>query len=207
MAGNRMGEQTREKILAAAEVEFIQKGFEKSRVEEIAARAGVTKVMLYYHFNTKQNIFNEIVKKTIDEIKTEFSANMKPEDRIDPEAFRDHLDDMLAYYRKKQEILRLILSEYIVHRIEDESLSAFNEVFSLILNFSGKDPRSGQDDFLTRIFFFNALPMLLYSCLADSFCRDFNIAPEKAGQVFLNTFIRTFGQNVGTPDQSTGLTV
>ena len=52
MAGNRMGEQTRERIITAAAEEFIEKGFERAKMEEIAARAGVTKVMLYYHFNS-----------------------------------------------------------------------------------------------------------------------------------------------------------
>lgn len=198
MAGNRMGEQTRERILNAAEEEFIEKGFERSKVEEIAARAGVTKVMLYYHFNSKQNIFNEIVKNVVEEIKTEFRMNFEPADRNDPEVFQSHLNRMLTYYQERQKVLRLILSEYILRRQEDESLSVFNDVFSLILNFAGKKPVDRQDEFLVRVFFFNALPMLMYSCLADSFSQDFSISPELARQVFVDNFMRTFRANAST---------
>ena len=192
MAGNRMGEQTRERIITAAAEEFIEKGFERAKMEEIAARAGVTKVMLYYHFNSKQNIFNEIVKNVVEEIKTEFRMSIEPADRDDPAFFPSHLNLMLAYYQKRQKVLRLILSEYILRRQENESLTVFNDVFSLILNLAGKKPEDSQEEFLVRVFFFNALPMLMYSCMADSFCQDFNISPEVARQVFIDNFMRTF---------------
>ena len=186
MAGNKMGEQTREKILLAAEQEFLEKGYEKAKVEEIARRAGVTKVMLYYHFNTKQNIFDEIVKKVLDEIKRELRANLSQVDASNPEQFDTLLKAMLAFYRERRSILRLVISEYVRNGSQDSgtsrkdapSLAVFNEVFGIVLELGGKDLQVRQREFLVRVFFFNALPMVMYSCLSDQFCTDFDIAPR-----------------------------
>lgn len=50
-------------ILEAAEAEFIEKGYGKSRTTEIAKRAGVNHAMLYYYFRTKENLFEVVFKK------------------------------------------------------------------------------------------------------------------------------------------------
>lgn len=54
--------QTKEEaILAAAEREFLAKGFEGARTISIAKAAGVTHAMLHYYFRTKENIFERIL--------------------------------------------------------------------------------------------------------------------------------------------------
>jgi AcrR family transcriptional regulator len=48
---------TRQRILDAALVEFAEKGLAGSRVDDIAARAGANKRMLYAHFGSKEEIW------------------------------------------------------------------------------------------------------------------------------------------------------
>ena len=48
-------------ILAAAEAEFIDKGFAGARTTAIAERAGVTHAMLHYYFRTKDKLFETIL--------------------------------------------------------------------------------------------------------------------------------------------------
>lgn len=52
---------TEEKILAAAEKEFIEKGFDAARTTSIAKEAGVTHAMLHYYFRSKENLFEKII--------------------------------------------------------------------------------------------------------------------------------------------------
>ena len=52
-------------ILAAAEQEFLAKGFDGARTTSIAAAAGVTHAMLHYYFRTKENIFERILDEVI----------------------------------------------------------------------------------------------------------------------------------------------
>jgi AcrR family transcriptional regulator len=50
------GTGTRERILEVALDLFIEQGFEKTSLREIAERVGVTKAALYYHFESKDEI-------------------------------------------------------------------------------------------------------------------------------------------------------
>lgn len=48
-------------ILAAAEYEFLTKGYDGARTTSIANAAGVTHAMLHYYFRTKEQLFERIV--------------------------------------------------------------------------------------------------------------------------------------------------
>ena len=52
-------------IIAAALVVFSEKGFAAARLDDIAARAGVSKGALYLYFETKQDLFRAVVRETI----------------------------------------------------------------------------------------------------------------------------------------------
>ena len=45
---------TRERILDTALDMFIERGYDKTSLREIAERVGVTKPALYYHFSSKE---------------------------------------------------------------------------------------------------------------------------------------------------------
>lgn len=50
-----------QQILAAAEHEFLTKGYDGARTTSIAHSAGVTHAMLHYYFRTKEQLFERIV--------------------------------------------------------------------------------------------------------------------------------------------------
>jgi AcrR family transcriptional regulator len=52
-------------IIAAALMVFSEKGFAAARLDDIAARAGVSKGALYLYFETKQDLFRAVVRETI----------------------------------------------------------------------------------------------------------------------------------------------
>jgi AcrR family transcriptional regulator len=53
-------------ILKAALDEFCEKGFTATRVEDVAARAGVAKGTIYLNFKGKQALFEELIRSTLD---------------------------------------------------------------------------------------------------------------------------------------------
>ena len=59
------GLQSRERILDAAEKEFARKGFDGARVDEIAKEAGVNKALIYYYFESKKELLEELVNRAI----------------------------------------------------------------------------------------------------------------------------------------------
>ena len=50
-------------ILDAAFEEFVQNGFATTRLEDVALRAGVTKGTIYFYFETKEQVFEEMIRQ------------------------------------------------------------------------------------------------------------------------------------------------
>lgn len=56
-------EETRESILDAAELEFLENGVSRTTLERIARRAGVTRGAVYWHFRDKNDLFAAMVER------------------------------------------------------------------------------------------------------------------------------------------------
>lgn len=52
-------------LLDAALALFVEKGFAATRVDEVAARAGVSKGTLFLYFSTKEDLFKAVVREVI----------------------------------------------------------------------------------------------------------------------------------------------
>lgn len=57
---------TENRILEAAEAEFLEQGYDGARTISIAERAGVTHAMLHYYFRTKEQLFHRILEEKVD---------------------------------------------------------------------------------------------------------------------------------------------
>src|SRR5579884_914902 len=68
--GQAKSEKTRGAILAAAERVFAEEGLAGARTEEIATEAGVNKAMLYYHFESKESLYEAVVEDHFREFNT-----------------------------------------------------------------------------------------------------------------------------------------
>ncbi len=63
MAGRRS--DTRERIQRVALELFVEQGYEKTSLREIAERLDVTKAALYYHFRTKEDIVHSLIQDLV----------------------------------------------------------------------------------------------------------------------------------------------
>lgn len=57
--------ETKEKLLASAKTEFMEKGYAKASLRKICANAGVTTGALYFFFKDKEDLFRSIVEKPL----------------------------------------------------------------------------------------------------------------------------------------------
>jgi AcrR family transcriptional regulator len=57
--------ERREAIIDAAMDEFIARGFEATRLDDVARRAGVAKGTIYLHFKDKESLFQELIRTAI----------------------------------------------------------------------------------------------------------------------------------------------
>jgi TetR/AcrR family transcriptional regulator len=64
-APTRNPEATKNQILDAAEAEFAVTGLGAARTEAIAAQTGVTKAMIYYYFQSKEELYRAVLERCL----------------------------------------------------------------------------------------------------------------------------------------------
>ena len=93
-----MKEKTRKQIIEVASQLFAKYGFRKTSMDEIARVAHKAKGSLYYHFESKEVLFTEVVSTMFEELKVELQKIM--DDRtLTP------IDKIKAYLRKRMDTL------------------------------------------------------------------------------------------------------
>ena len=97
-SGDRSAD-TRAKILDSALREFSTLGFAGARMDQIASAAGVNKALLYYHFDSKENLYVAAVEmisaKIRDRSMAVFLSKASPGERL-LRASLDHFDRILT---------------------------------------------------------------------------------------------------------------
>jgi len=58
-------EETQSRILDAAEAVFSEQGFDKTQLEEVAARAGYTRGAIYAHYASKEDLFLALMEQRV----------------------------------------------------------------------------------------------------------------------------------------------
>ena len=104
------GERTLRKILDAARAEFGDRGFSESTIVGITQRAGVALGTFYTYFDSKEAIFQEVVR--------DMSAQVR--DRVAPE-FKNASDAIDGERRALEAFLRFASEHRDVYRIIDEA--------------------------------------------------------------------------------------
>jgi AcrR family transcriptional regulator len=107
-------------IRTAAAAVFARQGFAATTVDQIAAEAGVSKLIVYRHFNSKQELYLAI----LDQVRDRLGQITKPRDPVDPAdaqaAFRAAvatLTGTFAVARELPDAFRL-LHRHAVHEPE-----------------------------------------------------------------------------------------
>lgn len=98
-------------ILEAATEVFSRKGFDGTRIAEIATRAAMPKANIYYYFSSKEEIYSAIIMQLIAGWDDALS-NIRP-DRDPEEALTAYVRAKLDYSRKHPQESRLFASEIL----------------------------------------------------------------------------------------------
>ncbi len=101
---------TKQVIMDAAIKEISEKGYIGATMDGIAAKAGVAKGTLYYHFKTKEELFNFIVKEGLDLLKQDIDQAVSEEtDIIDK--FKKLSFVQLKIIYDKRDFFKVIMSQ------------------------------------------------------------------------------------------------
>ena len=61
--------EIRDRIVTGALISFSKKGFDKTRMQDIAIESGVSKGTIYIYFKSKEDLFYELCEKNLDELR------------------------------------------------------------------------------------------------------------------------------------------
>ena len=109
-ARKRLGPQERRAtILSAAVHEFARNGYDGTKMDGIAARAHVTKPVLYDHFSSKQALFRTVLEAIRDGLIAKGKSIVAAGD--DPEQiFRRAVDAFLQFVEREPDAARVLLT-------------------------------------------------------------------------------------------------
>jgi AcrR family transcriptional regulator len=197
MAKNRTGIETSAKILLAAKKEFLEKGFEKAKMEDIAARAGFNKVMLYYHFDSKEKLLRELIGGMLSDAKLKIAQafkSVKSLKSVDPELLVKRLKGIIG---GNSDIIRLIASEVLKGNFPlSEVLDTFSGLYEIVIGAAKKagarvdEPEKAY----VRMFFFQTIPLILFNLYSKEVADSYGLSPRRIEEIFAEKFRDTFFQ-------------
>ncbi len=110
-------EASRRALLAAGSLLFAERGYDGVAIEEVAARAGVNKALISYHFRGKRGLYVAVLESTFAEIAARLEANdARATDAR--QALRGLLDAFARMTREHPGFPTLFLREVLASGIE-----------------------------------------------------------------------------------------
>jgi AcrR family transcriptional regulator len=104
---SRPRSDTRQRIQEVARDLFLQQGVQRTSLQDIADKLGITKPALYYHFASREDLVRSILVPLIDE-GDQFVADQERHDDTD---VRELLEGYFDFHYRHREDLVLVLAE------------------------------------------------------------------------------------------------
>ncbi len=186
----------RDHILDAAALVFADNGFAGARVDDIAARAGVNKAMLYYHVGDKTALYTAVLLRNFVRVRTAIDEALATEGTA-----RQRLEAVITaltrIVQSHPDHPRIVLREIAAGaaNLEPEVLAAMLEVVGVVRKLIAEGTASGEfrelDPVLSHLTLVGAVLFLNATASirerASALGPDFRL-PEPAGDIagFLN---------------------
>ncbi len=128
-------EATRQNIIDVATEEFARNGLSGARVDEIAAKTGSSKRMIYYYFKDKEGLYISVLEEAYRKVRTT-EATLDLEHLPPLEALRRLVEFTFDHHNANEDFIRLVMIENIHHgdylarseAIQELNISAIGEV-------------------------------------------------------------------------------
>ena len=104
--------ETKEKLLASAEHEFMEKGYQGASLRNICKNAGVTTGALYFFFKDKDDIFASLVTPVLGIIRAMMEAHMQQELQVVKGEQQEGQDDFSDDFYASRSIIHELYLNY-----------------------------------------------------------------------------------------------
>ena len=125
------GQERREQLIAIGRALFAEKGYDGASIEEVSARAGVSKPVVYEHFGGKEGLYAVVVDREMADLLARLSASMA--DGHAYELVEKAALALLTYIEERTDGFRILARDSPVTSVSNEAPGAGGG-FSSLLN-------------------------------------------------------------------------
>ncbi len=125
-----MSVQTRGRLLEAAKRVFSEKGYHGAQISHIIDEAGVARGTFYLHFRSKEEIFKELLKEVVEELKERIRVIDPSGDPI--QQITENIARVVEFALEERELARIVLQRNSDPRLFSATDRFFDEVAAMI---------------------------------------------------------------------------
>lgn len=188
-------ENKRERILLAAVEVFTRQGYNRARMEEIAETAGIGKGTLYEYFDSKVQLFHEMIIRSWDEYSDSFTADAIHELSFE-ETIREIVKGHFTFSKEKKKLARILFWDT---EIMDEELKQWmykrrKEQEQLIGQIVEKAVAEGEIKPVDNMLVYIILAGLIGSIWAINILENWEIQPEQLADQLTDVVMNGLGR-------------
>ncbi|MFU0827299.1 MAG: DNA-binding protein, AcrR family, includes nucleoid occlusion protein SlmA [Lachnoclostridium sp.] len=192
--------ETKARILSTAEKLFSEVGFDKARVDDIAKEAGVNKALIYYYFESKDEILKTLFSSLVEDAKRMLVETVeKASDVLNEDNYKVLFDIYIRFIMEKRKILKVAIAESVK---ESSSISVVMELGNLIINAEIESIRKACESkglnypedkkkILVTEFFTGLMPFICFALFEDQWESYYHISEKELCEYFYEAFKKT----------------
>lgn len=212
--------ETKDRILKAAEELFSQKGFDSTSVNEIAEQASVNKPLIYYYFKSKEGLLNymtDAILKQMEAIALSAIQNEKLK-MLDDQKLKADQDKLkfvnmeeadidrylktsilksLEFFWDRRKMLKIMAMESLKTGNNSDLLFRISDLlnngnFTAIFKEKGVQLHIDKTALVEK-FFMGIMPTINFVIYFDSWKKHYEMSDEELKAAFVETFKRIYG--------------
>jgi len=195
---------TKKHILDTAREKFAERGYDGASISHIAKAAGVNQALIYYYFENKQALLNEILDDFISTANGFLIELARKNYEFGTPEMELQMEKYNRYLLENEKTLRLLLTESLkdstkvppIFKLIDFHMEGLNEK-EVISQLNKKGFNLDKEEQQRRVteFFTGIMPVIIFSLFRKKWCRHFDLPPEELNTLFTRANEMTHGRH------------
>ena len=128
MAKHEPADVRRQQLFMAALEVVGERGYHRTRVDDIVARAGLSKGALYHQFSSKQDLFLTMFREMMEQYRDRMLEALEQIDEAEA-AFRLVYDEFVQHFEHAPHVAKGMLEFYLISTRDEEIRGIFRETY------------------------------------------------------------------------------
>jgi AcrR family transcriptional regulator len=178
---------TKDAILNSAKELFLEKGYDGASIDDISKHAKITKSLVYYYFESKEDILYAIMKNSVENTISKLAEKRKV--KPEPETTDELFNDAVALIESEGDVLKIAIGEIFKRSgktdlICDLPMAIFDE-YKEVYNFTNREK---------VLFILFAIKILAFNSLKDRLQETLFMTEEEIETIFRSNIEPIFNE-------------